>query len=157
MYTYYIQNLPITTKQVIQLGRKHICCFYFCLVLTALQQGLSKYLTAQDTHCSPTQTKHSITENTQTFTTCSLGFRSDSSTLNFHQHSAVKRYNFPTHKGFCHNFPTKRGIITHAKIQEKTCIQIFFEKCYKYHFPHFLGPIVELCCICIKLDGVLES
>ena len=33
--------------------------------------------------------------------------------------SAAKTYNFPTHKGFCHHFPTKaRYYHTHTKMQQ---------------------------------------
>ena len=70
--------------------------------------------------------------------------------------SALKTYNFPSHKGFCHNFPTARYYHKRKKMTNNayfTVLQNSTSTC----FPFFIRPIVKLCCICIKLDRVLVS
>ena len=72
--------------------------------------------------------------------------------------SAVKTYNFPTHKGFCHNFPTKLWYYHTRKNATKACISIFRKILQVQFFPFYKAySLIVLYCICIKLDGVVKS
>ena len=72
--------------------------------------------------------------------------------------SALKMYNFPKHKGFCDNFPTKkRRIIAHAKMCQKRKSQNCATfKNYIFSSFYWAHSFNVLCALC-KLYRVVKS